>query len=226
MSTIYYHPHPPNTDKIENYQSHPFIDLLYDLEPINPPHTKFKSQMDVCPAMNIYRNHTYLLRSPVDMELRFEPDKGEWFVQGNMTEEVFDLIIPPGAQLPYLQLKIYYLFWSEKKTNDKLWMHDVPLHEVKQTPSFYVASGMIPVGEYTRNTSIGLILNTDKTTIKIKRGQPLAAFTLVGDSQIKLVKKLPTQKILDTNLRHFQTPRFCPYYATKTFFSRWLNHES
>jgi hypothetical protein len=105
-------------------------------------------------------------------------------------------------------------------------MHDIPLHEVTQTPSWYVASGMIPVGEYTRNTSIGLILNTNKTTIKIKRGQPLAAFTLVGDTQIKLVKQLPTQEILNDNLRHFQTPRFCPYYATKNLFARWLGHES
>lgn len=220
-NTIYYYPHPSHAETLHDYDSHPFTDIMYDLELINPPHTKFKSQMDMCPSMSIYRNHTYLIRSPIDIELMYDNQSKEWKAN-KLTQEVFDLITPPAERLPYLQLKIHYLFWSDKKTNDKLWMHDIPLHEVSSTPAFYIASGMIPIGQYTRNTSLGIILNTNQTQIKIKRGQPLAAITLIGDSQIKLVKKKPSQDIINENLRHFQTPRFCPYYATKKIFSKWL----
>lgn len=222
MNTIYYYPHPPHTSSVVDYDKHPLTDLLYDLEPINPPHTKFQSQMDICPAMKIHRNHTFLIRSPIDIDLLF--DKNQGWSANQTTQEVFDLITPPDSPTnPYLQLKIYYLFWSEKKTNDQLWMHDIPLHEVKTKPPFYIASGMIPIGQYTRNTSLGIVLNENESLVKIKRGQPLASITLVSDQGVKLVKKKPTQDIIDLNLKHFQTPRFCPYYATKNFFSKWLS---
>ena len=81
---------------------------------------------------------------------------------------------------------------------------------------------MIPIGEYTRNTSIGLVLKPNNNTIKIERGQALAAITLVGDEKIKLVKKKPPQHILDENYRNTGKPKYCPYLMTKTLFSRWL----
>jgi hypothetical protein len=217
MSTIYYYPHLPTGD----IEQHPFHDLMYDLEPIKPPHTQYKSDMSLCPAMLVNQSHTYLIRSPIDFNINYNYQSKKWATQST-TQEISDLMMVHDDRKPYLQIAFYYLFWSEKKSNTQLWMHDVPLHEVNHTPTWYIASGMIPVGEYVRNTSVGLILKPDETKIKVEKGQPLAAITLVDNEKVKLVKKKPPQRIIDTNIRNNLKPKYCPYTAIKTLFSRWL----
>lgn len=217
MSTIYYYPHVPFIP----IEEHPFLDLMYDLELITPPHTKYKSSMSLCPAMQVNQTHSYLLRSPINMTLNYNRQDKRWTTPP-VSEELYNLITLHSDGQPYLQLGVHYLFWSEKKSNTQLWMHDAPLHEVNEKPSWYVASGMIPIGEYTRNTSLGIILKPNETKVKIERGQPVAAFTFVDNQKVKLVKKKPPKHILDANSRNHNAPKFCPYLSAKTLFSRWL----
>jgi len=214
MNTIYYYPHLPHTP----IESHPLYDLMYDLDPISPPHTQYKSNMSMCPAMSTYDQHTYIIRSPISFNLKYN---NTW-TSPPVSPEIQEMLMLEEENKPYLQLATYYLFWSDKKTNTKLFLTDPPLYEVNSKPTYYVTSGMIPIGEYTRNTSIGLVLKPNNNTIKIERGQALAAITLVGDERIQLVKKKPPQHILDENNRNSGKPKYCPYLMTKTLFARWL----
>lgn len=217
MSTIYYYPYLPN----QNIEQHPFYDLMYDLDVVNPPHTQYKSAMSSCPAMAIQQSHTYLIKSPIDFKISYNTQTKSWSSAAT-TKEISELFMPEDDKQPYLQLAVYYLFWSEKQSNTQLWMHDVPLHEVNTTPTWYIASGMIPIGTYTRNTSLGLILKPNQTKIQVERGQPLAAITLINNQKVNLVKKKPPQHIIDTNIRNHTKSKYCPFLAAKTLFSRWL----
>ena len=217
MSTIYYYPYLPN----QNIEQHPLFDLMYDIEPIIPPHTKYKSTMSSCPAMQVQQTHTYLLRSPIDFTVTYNHQSKSWSSPPT-TQEISEMLMPEQDRQPYLQLATYYLFWTEKQSNTQLWMHDVPLHEVNDTPSWYIASGMFPVGTYTRNTSLGLILKPNYNKIKVERGQPLAAITLIDNEKVKLIKKKPPQHIIDANIRNHGKSKYCPFLAAKTLFSRWM----
>lgn len=217
MSTIYYYPHIPEQD----IEQHPLFDLMYDLEMVTPPHTQYKSAMSRCPAMSVTQTHTYLLRSPVDFTALYNEKTRSWS-STSATEEISQMLMPEDDRQPYLQVAVYYLFWAEKKSNTQLWMHDIPLYEVNSTPAWYVASGMIPIGEYTRNTSLGIILKPNQTKIKVERGQPLAAITLLDNKKVTLVKKKPPQHILNANIRNHDKSRYCPFLASKNLFSRWL----
>lgn len=225
MKTIYYYPHIPGhvTDSLKlDIHGHPLFDMLYDLTPSSPPHKQFKSNMSMCPAMSVYEQHTYMIRSPVNFEIKYT---GKTWVATNpnkMTAEISSLLMPEEEHKPYLQVGIYYLFWSEKKSNVKLYLTDPPLYEVNQTPTYYVTSGMIPTGTYTRNTSIGLVLKPDNDIISIQRGDALAAITLIGDERVKLVKKKPPTHILQENARNLGKPKYCPFLVTKQVFSKWL----
>ena len=163
MSTVYYYPFVMPTKECSSIEEHPMLEVSFDLEKVNPPHTQFKSNIDLCPAMNVTRNHTYLLRSPIDITLSYRNDGRGWATVGQTSETIHSLITPPATDAPYIQLGFHYIFWSEKKSNTQLWMHDIPLHEVNDTPTWYVASGMIPIGKYTRNTTVGLILKSNHT---------------------------------------------------------------
>lgn len=217
MNTIYYYPHLPHVD----ITKHPLFDLMYDLDPINPPHTSYKSNMSMCPAMLTHEQHTYIIRSPISFSIKYNHESQSWSSPPT-SPEIQEMLMPEDDRQPYLQLATYYLFWSDKKTNTKLFLTDPPLYEVNHKPTYYIASGMIPIGEYTRNTSLGLILKPNYNTIKVERGDALAAITLVGDQRIQLVKKKPPQHILDENNRNLGVPKYCPFLRTKTLFSRWL----
>ena len=205
-NNIYYYPYNPDNN--------PLLNCLYDLEPIDPPHKKYKSLLDACPAMEVHKEHTYLLKSPMDFTLTSENNK--W----TSSDNVKDIIIPSNK--PYIQLQFYYLFWSKRKTNVKLWQHDPPLYTVNKATTWYTATGMIPIGEYTRNTSVGFILKYNQNTIEIKKGEIITSFTLVGDSKVELIKEVPTQKVINRNIQNYTRKQFCPYTFSKKLFSRWF----
>jgi hypothetical protein len=218
--TIYYYPL-PSLDE-ENYSildSHPHFNQMYDLEPVDPPHRRFKCVMDKCPAISIHRNHTYFLRSPFDYDLTYDYDSKKWT---SKYEQEFSPIITPIDDQPYIQLKVLYLFWSEKKTNTQLWQHDAPLYTLDKLPTWDLVSGMIPIGSYTRNLSVGIALKDLRTHLIISRGDPLYSVTLVGDSAINLVKKKPSEKVFLQNIENYSKKEFCPYTFTKKLFQRWF----
>jgi len=81
---------------------------------------------------------------------------------------------------------------------------------------------MIPIGEYTRNTSVGFILKYNQNIIEIKKGEVITSFTLVGDSKIELIKEVPTHKVISRNIQNYTRKQFCPYTFSKKLFSRWF----
>ena len=220
VEIVYYHPYYLNTDTDYMY----FLDMMdvtYDLELIVPPHKAHKSRLDICPAISVYNTHTYSIRSPINISLEYNHENGvwrEWTPIGNTNL----MIEPPAEGMPYVQLAIYYIFWTEKKSNVKLWQHDPPLHAFNYIPSWYTVPGMIPIGEYTRNTSIGFALKPGENIIDIQRGDIISALTFVGDSKIQLVKRTPSQEVIKQNTDNANKKRKCPYTASKELFSRWL----
>lgn len=219
MTKLYYHAYTPYTTDTRIEES-PMYDLLYDLEAYSPPHKQTPSLIvNKCPAMTSYDNQSFILRSPLDIHLTYDTFKKKW--HSTSPKAVYNLVmIEEDSTL--LQLAFYYLFWQDKPSDTQLFMYDPPLYSLTTLPNFYVTAGMIPIGEYTRNTSIGLVPKDIEKPIKIKRGQPLATITAVSSQKIQLVKRKPPQSVLDTNQRHLKLKDFCPYTASRKLFSRWL----
>jgi hypothetical protein len=214
---IFYHPlnpYNPGSDIVPS-------GLYFDLEPIDPPYRSYNSLLNKCPSMTIHNNHTYILRSPLDFVLCYNRNDGTWSEE-NSSKGKHTLILPSQDRQPYVQLSLYYLFWSERKTNTKLWQHDPPLYILDRLPTWYVTSGMIPIGEYTRNISVGFILRPGCDKIEIKKGEVVSAFTLVGDTKIKLKKKKPSLQVLRDNVENYTKKTLCPYTFSKQLFARWL----
>lgn len=224
VETVYYHPYYVNTDTDFSY----FLELMemnYDLELVQPPHKKYyKSRLDLCPAINVYDNHTYILRSPVSIDLHYNYETGIWneLTPSGCTDY---LIERPNDNKPYVQLAIYFIFWTEEKTNIKLWQHDPPLYTLNSLPTWYTVAGMIPISEYTRNTSVGFALRPGEDFIRINRGDAISAFTFTGESKVQLIKKEPPLSILQQNTENSKKRKLCPYTFSRRIFSKWLGKE-
>ena len=217
---VYYHPYYLDVNQDYMYFLE-WMELTYDLELISPPDNEYKSRMDLCPAISVYKKHTYLVRSPIDISLIYDRNHNKWYEWTKIGNTNL-LIEPPSDGKPYVQLAMYYIFWTESKSNIQLWQHDPPLYALDKLPTWYTASGMIPIGEYTRNTSVGFVLKPNENNIDIKRGDVISSFTFMGDSAIKLVKKVPTNEVLGQNAKNAQKKKLCPYTLSRELFARWL----
>jgi hypothetical protein len=216
MTKLYYHAFTPHI----RIEESPMCDLLYDLEQYSPPHKQTPNlSVNLCPALTAFDNQSFVLRSPLDIHMVYDTFKKSW--QSNVTPTVKDFILIEKNSSIF-QLAFYYLFWQDKQSDTQLFMYDAPLYALTSLPNFYVTSGMIPIGQYTRNTGIGIVPKDLEKPIKIKRGQALASITAFSSQKIQLIKQKPPQSILDTNQRHLFMKSFCPYTMSKKLFSRWL----
>lgn len=177
--------------------------------------------MDKCPAMNVYSNHTYLIRSPFDFNMKYDRDKGEWDISQNGELEK-SLIILPKDKMPYIQLSVFYLFWCNKKCDVTLWQHDPPMWTQSGYKDWYIASGMIPIGEYTRNTSIGFGLKSGGSFVKINRGDVISSITFVSNSKVYLQKKNPKNRIFIKNIENNEKKFSCPMKWSFELFKKWF----
>ena len=222
MKTVFYYPYTPfdySTTHINDYPD--LLSSYYDLESNSPPHASWKSSViNKCPAMKVVEYNTYFIRSPFDFNLKYT--NGIWDISENGELEK-SLFILPSDNLPYIQLSIFYLFWTNVKCDIKLWQHDPPLWAIDKQINWYSTSGMIPIGEYTRNTSVGICLKEGHDTIKIKRGDIISSITLIGNSSFKLERKEPSEKILMANENNNSKKFFCPYKASMQLFKRWFS---
>jgi hypothetical protein len=220
MTKLYYYPYTPY-DVNSRIEESPMFDLLYDLQPYKPPYQSNKNMMvNQCPAMNSFNNQSFIIQSPVDINLVWDSIKKSWLTQS--PPGVKSLIMTQQDNSTTIQLAVYYLFWQDKQSDTQLFMYDPPLYSLTTLPNFYIASGMIPIGKYTRNTSVGLILKNTEKPINIKRGQPLATITALSSKKIDIIKKQPPKHILDTNARNLNMKQFCPYTFSKNLFANWL----
>lgn len=217
MTNLYYSPYIDTEGEI---QEHALYDLMYPLDPLTPPHNNTKSIINKCPAITAYNNQSAVLRAPVEINLMWDTFKSEWKYHGVIANK--DFVIKTEDNSPIIQLKFYYLFWQDKPSNTQLFLYDPPLHQLNRLPNFYTTSGMIPIGQYTRNTSIGLVIKNKDKPIKINRGDALATITAVSDKKIKFIRKDPPKHILQTNYRHLMYKHLCPYTLSTKLFSRWL----
>ena len=220
MTKLYYYPYTPY-DTFEPIESHPLFDLLYPLESYAPPHKEDKGLLvNKCPAMQAYDNQSFIIKSPVDIRLDYDTFANK--LTTNAPEGTRSLILTEQPNSPIIQFAFYYLFWQDKPSDTQLFLYDAPLYSLNTLPNFYITAGMIPIGQYTRNSSIGIIIKDKTKPIIIKRGQPLATITALSSNRIQLIRKQPPQHILDTNARNLKMKKFCPYTFSKQLFSRWL----
>ena len=219
MDKVYYYPFGFNS-AIENYPE--LLEAFYDLQPLDLPHKRYSSHMNMCPSMKVHDNLTFVLKSPFDFNLSYDTFTRQW--KSDSSEIANKLVMPSQDNKPYIQLAIFYLFWTERKSNTQLWLHDTPIYLLEEIPTWYITSGMIPIGRYTRNTSIGLVLKPNQTSISIKKQQPLCSFTFVGDKGVELIKRKPSERIIKENLKNNQKKFVCPYTYSKKLFARWLGY--
>jgi hypothetical protein len=170
VSKLYYPPH--NTG--ERIEEHPLFDLLYPLTPYDPPHKTKTLIVNQCPAMQAFDNQSFIIKSPVDIRLDYDTFKNK--LTTNAPEGTRSLILTEQPDSPIIQLAFYYLFWQDKPSDTQLFLYDPPLYSLKSLPNFYITAGMIPIGQYTRNSSIGIIIKDKTKPVIIKRGQPLSHY--------------------------------------------------
>jgi hypothetical protein len=220
MKKVFYYPYNPFDFK-KNIKEYPeLLALYYDLEPAIPPHVSWKScLLNMCPAMKVVDYNTYLIRSPFDFNIKYKNGKLDISENGELEKSLFIL---NNDDLPFLQLSIFYLFWTNIRCDITLWQHDPPFWAVNGPLTWYSTSGMIPIGKYTRNVSVGICLKEGHDNIKIKRGDVISAVTFAGTSSFKLEKMEPSERILRQNERNNRMKNICPYKASINLFKKWL----
>ena len=220
MTNLYYYPYAPYADD-SRIEEHPLFDLLYPLEKYHPPHKDWANYpTNRCPAMNAYENQSFIIKAPLDITLHYDSIGKCW--KSDASPATKTLMMMDDEKSDILQFAFYYLFWQDKPSDTQLFLYDPPLYSLTKLPNYYIASGMIPIGTYTRNTSIGIQLKDNTKPIRMKRGDALATVTAFSSQRIKLIRKQPPQHILDQNTRNLLLKKFCPYTASKQLFSRWL----
>lgn len=220
MTKLYYYPYTPHPGEVR-IEEHPLFELLYPLEQYHPPHKDWLHYpTNACPSMKAFENQSFVVRSPIDISLQYDSISKKWSTDAS--EKMRRLITINDNTSDVLQLGFYYLFWQDKKSDTQLFFYDPPLYALESLPNFYITAGMIPVGKYTRNISFGLQIKDNTKPIKIKRGQPIATITVLSSHKVDLIRKEPSQKILDTNHRNLLMKHFCPYTASRKLFSNWL----
>ena len=113
MNTIYYYPHLPHTP----IESHPLYDLMYDLDP-TVHHTQHTNQTCLCVLLCQHMTSTHTSCAQI-ISFNLKYNNNTW-TSPPVSPEIQEMLMLEEENKPYLQLATYYLFWSDKKTNTKL----------------------------------------------------------------------------------------------------------
>lgn len=157
--------------------AHPWNELLYlKPEPLDL-YKGHKAQYVRCPALTHYCKNTFVIRSGVDMELRYdEEQKKIKYVDGSMepwiVKEMLVQFHPNEWKentYPIFQIQLQNGFVAD----EPVWMEAFqPFHDAPDIPGIYLP-GTFDIFSWQRMISYGFEWRDLKKNFKVKRGDPL-----------------------------------------------------
>lgn len=200
MTTVYW----------DSYNEHPdmrWLDLTL-MEPlavlpsaIKARDVSFHSHFTKCPAFQDYYKNTYLVTSPVDMELSYDPvtrmlrstPQAQGFFDAVVTYRGNDI----GANDPFLMsLGFSYLFIADKEC--MIEQIPVALHSSAITRRINLICGTFDISKWFRPVEFSFEVPDFSKPIKIKRGDPLFYLRFVPSDggKVALVhKSMPKESL-------------------------------
>lgn len=195
MTTVYWHPF----NKI--------FDLMLD-EPtpalpsiIKNRYTANVTHFTKCPAFKDYYKNTYIVTSPMDIEIAYDPVTTMLRISPQAQDFFNAVIIHRGAQVGIKDNFLMSLGVTLTLIADKECMvEQIPatLHASNFTKRINLIGGTFDIGKWFRPLEFAFEVVDFSTPLKIKRGDPLFYIRLLpkDGSKVKLVyKEFPTETV-------------------------------
>ena len=214
------------------YDSNNYLTSSLSLDDLGfPPESIFKnankeSLYYECPAWNHKAKRTFVLRSPIDIELHIDYPNvtspnlkqeqfSEWILSSFKNENWY------SDNLSTLQFQIpAFLFWTKKKN---VWfeMRSHPMTSVNN--NFVTVPGWWCLSNWTRPTSFAMDVVDINKPIVIKRGDPIGEvcfYTNNFNDSIKLVKKIPDRSMIDEVVKRLRAKKYIKHAFDKLLFKK------
>jgi len=196
---IYYH-QAENTQQTdyEYFSTSPISLDGVGFEPITTFETAYnKSIYYTCPAWSHKAKRTFIIRSPVDLNISIDVENQSIWVKGISQEQFDDWFFPTFANDGWclkekvtLQISIpMFMFWTKHKN---IWVEQRSHSLTSVNNNFSVINGWFNLSSWIRPISFAFDVVDPSKPIVIKRGDPIYEVSFYSnnlDNKIKLIKK-------------------------------------
>lgn len=147
-----------------------------------------------CPSFTAHLKNTYVVRSPVDIEIKWDINQNAWVC--NWNDERSNIFFIRHSECQVFSFKISYLFVSDDSSMEAE-LRPAHFHHCEFTHKAAFISGDLSIGKYLRATDCAFILRPEYKYLRIKVGDPLFYITFKSrsDSKISLKKFFMTQEL-------------------------------
>jgi|688.fasta_scaffold357100_1 hypothetical protein len=145
-----------------------------------------------CPAFQEYFSNTFLIRSPVDLQLQVEKDTDgrKILTTKNFNQKFYnDHIFPRMAQnnvFSMFSLEFSYIFYSEKSVIIE--MIPASMEKTKFIQNTNLIPGEYDISKWIRPVSPAFEIVNDSEMLSISRGDPLFYIRFKSDKKINLIR--------------------------------------
>jgi hypothetical protein len=146
----------------------------------------------VCPAYNAYFKNTFIIRSPIDIVVRYEKNQdGTSTIKTDrhdqeFFEDMFNVRQGQNSSYPMLSLNSFYLFLS----NESMILESIPafFHSTTLLQNTRVIPGTFDIGKWWRPVDFSFEVLDETKPLVFKRGDPLFYVRLISNENIKLTR--------------------------------------
>lgn len=221
---------------------HQFDDANYELSPLDidgvgyEPESLFSFSKKTaiyynCPAWSHKSKRTFLIRSPVDIDLSIVKDKNgiPGLSSSNMTQQQFNSWVGNSTfgeknwyseDLVTLQLGIpRFLFWTYEKN---VWIEVRPFPLTSLKNNLVSMEGWWNLSEWERSTSFAFDIVDVNKKVQIKRGDPVQEIcfhTKRKNDVIKLIKKQPSLNLIKKTNKILNIKNYVKGLSTNFIFN-------
>ena len=194
------------------------------IEPIPQIQLHEKLAYAQCPAWQNITNNSYVVKSPIDLEIFYREDTKSLHAP-KLTQHNFNSLIEiVGAdnwsnekEATFLIL-IGYLFWTKDKD---VWIEQSSYSPTLKDNNFEIIEGRFPLSCWTRSVSMGVRVTDFSKPVSIKRGDFLYYIRFFSNfDKVRLIKKEPSQKILNEYFRNIGRKQWLPNSSWKLIKER------
>lgn len=199
MSTnVYWNIYDPITPNSSNY----LVLTHFDPEPILPYIIKNRERPSdantytTCPAFLDYHKNTYVIRSPVDIQFKYDPKSGQLNISPQSQDFYDSWVMHRGNYSPFLMsFGLYYLFIADQDCMVE--QTPVTFHDNVVSSKIRLISGTFNIGKWFRPIDFGFEFLDESQPLIIKRGDPLYYLRFVpkDNKKINLVKRKMSNEI-------------------------------
>lgn len=238
MTTVYWTPY----EDVVGKSTSMYLSMI-DPTPLLPEFIKSRDATAIansghyflCPAFQDYYKNTYVIYSPVDIDLEYDKESG--YLKISKGQEFYDNYVVfrnvkiNDANPPLISLAFKYMFIADKSCM----VEQLPaaLHDNKVANNIRLIPGTFNISKWYRPVEIAFEIANVSQTISIKRGDPLCyvRFIPTDKSKINFVYKELTSDLLEVVDRCVKVKLINPKIALDTLYvmaeklrnSLWFN---